>query len=192
MRAERDCFPLYPVYPTWPILSKLPTADNGKPAYIQLQNTLTNSLMLRRLWEHWCHMEAILTWTEVSPDEIERFIECTYASLSATSYHTSFPFPLPDSRYDTLSQLGLSSQVHADAMSTACNYFTAPPGDIAQKWIGAITHQALLRALLRARQEHTTWLVTPMLQDNTISAIVSTAATLSSPKQTPTEFDHSA
>jgi|Transcript_30225 hypothetical protein len=61
--AERDCFPIYPVYPTWPIHSKLPIADSGKPAYIRLQTSLTKIIMLCRPWEHWCHMEAILTWT---------------------------------------------------------------------------------------------------------------------------------
>ena len=133
MRAERDCFPLYPVYPAWPIHSKLPIAESGKPAYFQLQQSLTRSVMFRRLWEHWCHVEAILTWTEVGLNDIEHFIECAYASLSAKLYKTTFSFPLPDTWFDTLSHCGLSGHLHTDAMSTACNYFTASPDDVAQR-----------------------------------------------------------
>ena len=144
--------------------------------------------MFRRLWEHWCHMEAILTWTEVSLSDIEQFVECAYASLSAKLYHTSFSFPLPDSWFDTLSHCGFSGQLHTDAMSTACNYFTASPGDVAQKWTGAVAHTALLTA----RQDHTTWLVTPLLQDTTLCSIVSTAPKLAPPQNTNARFDHSA
>lgn len=121
-------------------------------------------------------------------DDIERFIECGYTLLSAKLYHTCLPFPLPNTWYDTLSHCGLSGQLHTDAMSTACNCFTAPPGDVAQQWTAAITHQAILHA----RQEHTTWLVTPMLQDVTLYTVVSTSPTPAPPKRASTRFKHGA
>ena len=185
-RAEEDCFPLFPVFPSWQVHRKLPLADNNKPAYVRLHDGLQQCSMLLRMWEHWAHMESIVTWTEVAVDDIQKFLESVLCSLSAKLHCTSFPFPLTHSWFDTLTLFRTSGHIGRDAMSTDCNFFTALSVDNAQQWTRAITHTSLLHA----NQEGTSWVVTPTMCDLVLSQILTATHETNVAQRHNASFDH--